>query len=600
MNAATLQPMKPIATALLSLALLTPASAQPPAAQSPAAPSVVAFVNVDVIRMDRERIERRHTVVVRRDRIATVGAADDVAVPEGAMVIDGAGAFLMPGLIDAHVHLPGTAFAPSRPDFGDAPLYLAFGVTSVINLGGSPTDLDWRRRVAAGDLLGPTIYTSGPFVNEPRVNTVEDVQREVDAHVRGGYDLLKFREVMDPSGRVTATTRGLSLPVYRTLTGAASTAGLPLVGHAPVNLGLDAMLEARQDLAHSGALSNIYFLPLASNVRLLAVTGAAWSALVAVAATWGVAAIIRRWRPSSARQPPALSSIRRLTRWVLVAGLVAIVCAALVLPGGPLFESTALRLLFTVIAWLVAVAAVLVMRHTIAAWGDAGSSRFVRLQASLVVVATLALAAALTIFWAPIAWRSSDRGIDHVARRVRDSGISVQTTLINYEFLSGPERLALIQEPAIAYLDEPVRTRWRRLPRTGSPGYAYHRFMKKLTGALHRAGVPLVAGTDAMGFPLIVPGASLHRELQLLTESGLTPYEAIRAATVNPAAFLGKEDEFGTVAEGKRADLLLVAADPLQDIARLKQPAGVMVRGRWMAHDTLQRHLAMLTEGQGR
>ena len=131
------------------------------------------------------------------------------------------------------------------------------------------------------------------------------------------------------------------------------------------------------------------------------------------------------------------------------------------------------------------------------------------------------------------------------------------------------------------YLDETVRTRWRRLPQAGSPGYAYHRFMKKVVGALHRAGVPLVAGTDAMGFPLIVPGASLHRELQLLTESGLTPYEAIRAATINPAVFLGKEKEFGTVAEGKRADSLLVDESTSGPRA-LKQPLGVMVRGRWI------------------
>ena len=108
----------------------------------------------------------------------------------------------------------------------------------------------------------------------------------------------------------------------------------------------------------------------------------------------------------------------------------------------------------------------------------------------------------------------------------------------------------------------------------GHPGYAYHRFMKTVVGALHRAGVPLVAGTDAMGFPLIVPGASLHRELQLLTESGLTAYEAIRAATVHPAAFLHKEDEVGSIAVGKRADLLLVDGDPLQDLARLSGRAG--------------------------
>ena len=72
----------------------------------------------------------------------------------------------------------------------------------------------------------------------------------------------------------------------------------------------------------------------------------------------------------------------------------------------------------------------------------------------------------------------------------------------------------------------------------GIPGYGYDQFMKKVTRALHRAGVPLIAGTDAMGLPLVAPGISLHRELELLVESGLTPYEAIRAATVAPAVFL--------------------------------------------------------------
>jgi imidazolonepropionase-like amidohydrolase len=107
-------------------------------------------------------------------------------------------------------------------------------------------------------------------------------------------------------------------------------------------------------------------------------------------------------------------------------------------------------------------------------------------------------------------------------------------------------------------------------------------------------------GTDAMGVPLIVPGASLHRELQLLTESGVTPYEAIRAATINPAVFLGKDEEFGTVAAGKRADLLLVDANPLQDLTRLKQPAGVMVRGNWLPRETLQQRLRALTGTQTR
>jgi imidazolonepropionase-like amidohydrolase len=119
--------------------------------------------------------------------------------------------------------------------------------------------------------------------------------------------------------------------------------------------------------------------------------------------------------------------------------------------------------------------------------------------------------------------------------------------------------------------------------------------MKNVAGALHRAGVPLMAGTDAMGGPRIAPGASLQHELQLLIESGLTPYEAMRAATVVPATFLKRRDEFGTIATGKRADLLLLDGNPLQDVGYLAQPAGVMAGGRWFTREQLQQMLATLT-----
>ncbi len=81
--------------------------------------------------------------------------------------------------------------------------------------------------------------------------------------------------------------------------------------------------------------------------------------------------------------------------------------------------------------------------------------------------------------------------------------------------------------------------------------------MRKVIGALDRAGVPVIAGTDAMECLASLPGSSLHRELRLLTQTGFTPYEPTRA-TVAPAVFLRKDTEFGTVAVGKRADLLLV------------------------------------------
>src|SRR5262249_50971415 len=86
-------------------------------------------------------------------------------------------------------------------------------------------------------------------------------------------------------------------------------------------------------------------------------------------------------------------------------------------------------------------------------------------------------------------------------------------------------------------------------------------------------------GTD-VGNPWLVPGYSLHEELALLVRSGLTPYQALRAATAAPATFLGADS--GTVAVGRRADLVLVGGDPLADVGNLARIDGVMLRGRWL------------------
>jgi N-acyl-D-aspartate/D-glutamate deacylase len=107
-------------------------------------------------------------------------------------------------------------------------------------------------------------------------------------------------------------------------------------------------------------------------------------------------------------------------------------------------------------------------------------------------------------------------------------------------------------------------------------------------------GVELLAGTDAMGLPMIIPGRSLIRELELLNRSGLSPYEAIRTATVNPAKFLGRDREFGTLAPSRRADLLLLDHNPLESLSALDRPAGVMVRGRWLPRDRLEEMLSAL------
>src|SRR5262249_50376451 len=129
--------------------------------------------------------------------------------------------------------------------------------------------------------------------------------------------------------------------------------------------------------------------------------------------------------------------------------------------------------------------------------------------------------------------------------------------------------------------------------RRGIPLNRLTAFNQKLAGALHRNGVPLMAGTDAMGL-LVAPGSSLHRELQLLSASGLSPYEVMRSATVVPATFLGKTKEFGTIGVGQRADLVVVASNPLENLETLKRPISVMVRGRWLPREKLDELLKPL------
>ena len=106
------------------------------------------------------------------------------------------------------------------------------------------------------------------------------------------------------------------------------------------------------------------------------------------------------------------------------------------------------------------------------------------------------------------------------------------------------------------------------------------RYMK-LIGDMHRAGVPLLAGTDTNPFNPVLPGWGLHRELALLVDSGLTPMEALQTATRNPARYFGKLDDMGTIEAGKAADLVLLNADPLGDIHNTEKIEGVMMGGRY-------------------
>jgi imidazolonepropionase-like amidohydrolase len=144
-------------------------------------------------------------------------------------------------------------------------------------------------------------------------------------------------------------------------------------------------------------------------------------------------------------------------------------------------------------------------------------------------------------------------------------------------FTAGPDRPIESFEPGVAKVAPELRT---QLEEGGVPeqilGTVRKVFAKEvqIVGALHRAGIPIVAGTDQT-----VPGYSLYREMELYVEAGFTPMEAIQAATIVPARVMRVDNELGTVEAGKRADLILVDGNPLENIHNIRKVKTVVTGG---------------------
>ena len=113
---------------------------------------------------------------------------------------------------------------------------------------------------------------------------------------------------------------------------------------------------------------------------------------------------------------------------------------------------------------------------------------------------------------------------------------------------------------------------------------------------LHKAGVPFLAGTDTPAGVFIFPGFSLHEELQRLVAAGFTPLEALQTATIHPARFFHMEDQLGTIESGKIADLVLLDANPLEDIRNTQKVSSVVLKGRFLSRNDLQKMLEGVEE----
>lgn len=175
-----------------------------------------------------------------------------------------------------------------------------------------------------------------------------------------------------------------------------------------------------------------------------------------------------------------------------------------------------------------------------------------------------------------------------VARATRDAGAWNCVTLIG-SFTD----YNIAKRPGISFVPSSIRKDWEAIAAGAGTDNPPQRSVEirdranvlrvKITRALRDAGARILLGTDK-----VVPGFSLHEELHYLVRVGLSPYQAIRAGTYDAADFLHALNDFGTVAVGRRADLILAEANPLQDVANIARRAGVMVRGRWLPQSELQ------------
>jgi len=212
--------------------------AQEDAPADPPPEDVVAFVGVDVVPMDAERVLADHTVVVRGDRIVEVGPAETVAVPEGALTIDGDGRWLAPGLAEMHGHVPSRGFPAGL--LGGTPfeqwvddvlfLWVANGVTTVRGMLGGEGQLELREAVRAGERLGPTLYLAGPSFNGNSVTSPGQAEAMVRRQAREGWDLLKVHP-------------GLTREEYDAMARTAREVGIRFGGHVPEDVGIVHALE---------------------------------------------------------------------------------------------------------------------------------------------------------------------------------------------------------------------------------------------------------------------------------------------------------------------------------------------------------------------
>jgi hypothetical protein len=447
----------------------------------------LVFTHVTVIDATGQAAAKDRTVVVANRRIELIGTSEKTQVPKGAVVVDGTGRFLIPGLWDMHIHLRGGAdLIPDNE--ASLTLYLVNGIVGVREMGGDipETVFKWRSESAAGTRLGPRIISSGPKIDGPKpawpgsipVTTPEEARAAVRKLKAMGSDLVKSYSASYPHD------------VFAALTDEARRQGLRIGGHLPYS-------ETVRDAVDSGF------------TLLEHLSGAVLSGCSSVEAEVD-------------RQLMARIESGRL---------------------GPLAERRALFL---------EGCDELRARDLV---------RFLAKNKDVWVTPTLAV------------------------------GIEL-ASMESSNYASDPRRKYIL--PGLWNSWDPQAGRRRQPSAEDRQRWGLiHQREAMLMKTLATENAQVLAGSDSgASNNFTFPGWTLHRELAAMVEAGYTPMQALQAATRNPARYLGELDRMGTLEVGKAASLVLLNANPLDDVRNTQKIEAVVLNGRLLRRADLDQMLA--------
>ncbi|MBP2647943.1 MAG: amidohydrolase [Gemmatimonadetes bacterium] len=427
-------------------------------------PDGVALVGATVFDGTSPQPQLDQVIIVRNDKIEAIGTRAEVDIPRRMRTVDLSGRFIVPGLIDGHVHLQRWTL----------PRFLAAGVTTVRDVHG-PFDsiLALREQANLGSLTSPRIFSAGAMIDAAPatysdafvVGGANDARKAVDKLAVTGVDYVKVYTRITPE-------------LLRAIVDEAQTFGLRVTAH----LGLtDAVTAGEIGVRSIEHMSGVPEAAVANNAALYAAHREGF------------------------------------------------------FDGWTAFEK---------------------------AWAGLDSATLARVAEQLV----------------------ADR-------------VTIVPTLVLHETLSRLDDPATMQDSSLRLVPDSEMSRWDVPGMVARAGWTAEDFSafrasrpnQDLFVRIYRAsGGKVVAGTDAAN-QLIVPGQSLIRELELLVQAGFSNTDALFAATRDAALLLGA-DSLGALVPGRKADLIILARDPVADIGNLRSIQQVMVRGHLMSTDSLRRH----------